>query len=212
MSWFSYIFPQTIFRASSTYNRDIRINEERGKLKLLANGSRQSGAYIEQLWRRAFKAFGIIPNSPVRSILVLGVAGGTVIHLLRDRYLRSRIVGVDIDPVMIDIGKRYFGLDAIPSLRIVQGDAKQFVHRTTDRFDLIIVDLFLGREIPAFVRSPIFLRRLRHILNSGGTVVINFLRELEYGMKSDKLMKILQKIFPTVSDFGMYHNRFFAAT
>lgn len=212
MSLLSYIFPQTIFRASSKYNRDIRINEECGELKLLVNGSRQSGKYIRKLWEASFRSFHIGRERKIKNILVLGVAGGTVIHLLHKRFPAARITGVDIDTVMIDIGNRYFGLNTIPVLRLVRDDAKHFVRRPAHRFDLIIVDLFFGREIPAFVESPIFLRRLRYMLDNGGTVVINYLRELEYGMKSDTLMETLQRIFPTVSDFGTYHNRFFAAT
>lgn len=211
MNRLSYLFPRVVAKLSSSYNQDIRIIEERGRYKLLVNGSRQSGKYIEDLWNAAFRSLHIDGGKRVRSILVLGVAGGTVIHLLHKRFPAARITGVDIDPVMIDIGKRYFGLDTIPVLRLVRDDARHFVRRTAHRFDLIIVDVFFGREIPAFVESPLFLRRLSQLLNNGGTVVINYLRELEYGMKSDTLMKTLQRIFPTVSDFGRYHNRFFAA-
>lgn len=211
MTLLSYIFPQTIFHASSKYNHDIRVIEERGELKLLVNGSRQSGKYIRELWEAALGLFRIGRERKIKNILVFGVAGGTVIHLLHKRFPAARITGVDIDTVMIDIGKRYFGLDTIPVLRLVRDDAKHFVRRPAQRFDLIIVDVFFGREIPAFVERSIFLRCLRYMLNNGGTVVINYLRELEYGMKSDKLMKTLQRIFPTVSDFGRYHNRFFAA-
>ena len=213
MSWLSHIYPQTILRMSSRYNRDIRINEERGTFKLLVNGSRQSGAYIELLWRRSFEEFGITPNNSVRSILVLGVAGGTVIHLLHHMYPAATITGVDVDDVMLDIGRTYFGLGNVKLLRLIHQDARPYVQEAAvqkKRYDLMIVDLFLGRDIPLFVRSPIFLRQLRRILKKDGTVVINFLRELEYGPKSDKLMIMLKKIFPTVLDFGIYHNRFFA--
>src|SRR3989344_2102034 len=111
MTWFSYIFPQTILRTSSKYNDDIRVNEERGKLKLLVNGSRESGEYIEKLWKEAFAAFGFGGlGSVTPSILVLGVAGGTVIHLLRRMFPAAAITGVDIDDVMLDIGRTYFGL------------------------------------------------------------------------------------------------------
>lgn len=212
MNWLSYLFPRVVAKLSSSYNQDIRIIEECGELKLLVNGSRQSGKYIRKLWEAAFGSFHIGRERKIKNILVLGVAGGTVIHLLHERFPAARITGVDIDPAMINIGKRYFGLNTIPALRFVRDDAQHFVRRTAHRFDLIIVDVFFGREIPAFVESSIFLRCLSQLLSNGGTVVINFLRELEYGMKSDKLMETLQKIFPTVSDFGMDHNRFFAAT
>ncbi len=219
MTWFSYLFPRTILRTSSRYNRDIRINEERGKLKLLVNGSRQSGEYIEKLWKEAFAAFNLrsdlkAPQGLTFSILVLGVAGGTVIHLLHHMYPAATITGVDIDEVMLDIGRTYFGLGAIERLTLVHQDAKQYVTEAITRkkrYDLIIVDLFFGRDIPAFVKDQVFLEQLHQLLKGNGRVIINFLREKEYELQSDELMKSLKKTFLAVGDFGIYHNRFFSA-
>ncbi len=214
MSWLSYVFPLTILRQSTKYNRDIRINEERGNYKLLVNGSRQSGEYIKLLWLHAFKKLGITADKQTRSILVLGVAGGTVIHILRGMYTKATIAGVDIDNVMIDIGKTYFGLKDIPRLLLVHQDAKQYIQQAIaqkKRYDLIIVDLFSGREIPGFVAHASFLRKLRTLRTKDGRIVINYLRELAYQKRSDRLMKTLKKLFSTVVDFGIYHNRFFAA-
>src|SRR3990167_7141257 len=103
MSWLSYFYPQTVGRFTSFYNKDIRVVEEQGRYKILVNGSRQSGPYIEMLWRKALSSFSITKNLPVKRILVLGVAGGNLIHLLRKMYPSASIVGVDIDQVMIDI-------------------------------------------------------------------------------------------------------------
>ena len=222
MTWFSYIFPQTILRTSSKYNSHIRINEERGKLKLLVNGSRESGEYIEKLWKEAFAAFGFgglgsglkLHQGLTPSILVLGVAVGTVIHLARRMYPKAAITGVDIDKVMLDIGRTYFGLGEAKGLTLIHQDAKQYVQKAVvqkKQYDLIIVDLFLGREIPGFVESQSFLRQLHRLLKKDGRVIINFLRELEYESVSDKLMERLKKTFRVVQDFGLYHNRFFWA-
>ena len=222
MHWISYLFPLAILRTSSKYNRDIRINQERGKLKLLVNGSRQSGKYIEKLWKRAFAAFGFgglvsglkLPQGLTPSILVLGVAGGTVIHLLKNMYPEAAITGVDIDEAMLDIGRRYFVLGNVKRLALVHRDARQYVTEAAKRkkqFDLIITDLFFGREIPDFVSSHAFLRQLRQILKKDGALVINYLRESEYGKRSDSFMEMLQTIFAVVQDFSLYHNRFFNA-
>ncbi|MBI5619444.1 methyltransferase domain-containing protein [Candidatus Gottesmanbacteria bacterium] len=214
MGILSYLIPQTILRTSSKYNRDIRINEERGKLKLLVNGSRQSGAYIERLWRRAFKAFAITHQNSVRSILVLGVAGGTVIQLLHRMYSDASITGVDIDEVMIHVGRTYFGLAAMNKLHLIRMDAKHYVRQAVAqkrRYDLVIVDLFFGRHIPAFIRSSRFLEQVKKLIQPDGRVIINYLREQEYKEQSDKLIALLQKMFVGVSDFGIFHNRFFSA-
>ncbi|MBI4062501.1 methyltransferase domain-containing protein [Candidatus Gottesmanbacteria bacterium] len=199
MSFVSYIIPQTIARFSTKYNHDIRVIEESGKFKLLVNGSRQSGKYIEWLWKRAFHAFRL---PPCQSILVLGVGGGTVIHLLHKRYPDANITAVDIDPKMIEIGKKYFGLSRVSNVELIIANAKNY--KITHEYDLIIVDLFLGRHIPDFVSSQSFLKQLR-----SKVVIINYLRELEYKEKSQKLEDLLETIFPVVKNYQIAHNSFY---
>ena len=199
MSRLSYLIPQVILKTTSGYNQDIRIIEESGRLKLLVNGSRQSGRYIEWLWKKALNAFRI---PPCQSILVLGVGGGTVIHLLHKRYPDAHITAVDIDPQMIDIGKKYFGLARVTNLVLVIANAKDY--KITRAYDLVIVDLFIGRHIPEFVGNEKFLRRFR-----SSTIIINYLRELEYKEKSRKLVDVLEKIFPVVKNYQIAHNSFY---
>ena len=213
MSWLSYFYPQTVGRFTSFYNKDIRVVEEQGRYKILVNGSRQSGPYIEMLWRKALSSFSITKNLPVKRILVLGVAGGNVIHLLRKMYPSASIVGVDIDQVMIDIGKQYFGLAGITKLQLVRVDAKAFIAQKNQkhRFDLVIVDTFFGRHSASFVTTRQFLLNLKALLRPEGAVIINYLRELEYQTKSEQFFQTLQGIFPLVRDKPIFRNRFFYA-
>lgn len=199
MSFVSYFIPQEVARFRTKYNPDIRIVEESGKLKLLVNGSRQSGKYVEWLWKKAFSAFNL---GPCRSILVLGVGGGTVIHLLRRRYPDAHITAVDIDPQMIEIGKKYFGLSRVPNLELIIADAKDY--KNTRRYDLVVIDLFIGRHIPDFVSSVAFLKRLE-----GSVVIINYLRELEYKEKSQQLQGMLERMFSIVKNYQIAHNSFY---
>lgn len=203
MSWRSYIYPQTIARFSSRYNRDIRVVEEHGKYKILVNGSPQSGPYIEKLWKKALRSFGFPKLITPKTILVLGIAGGTVIHVLHSWYPLAKITAVDIDQTMIDIGKKYFGLSSIKNLVLIHADARKSIK---NKYDLIIVDLSFGRNIPSFVTSKTFLLRLK---NRSKTIVINFLREREYKKISENFKQALGEIFATVREKSIFLNRFF---
>lgn len=212
MSVLSYFVPRTVLRSSSGYNRDIRVLEEQGNYKLLVDGSRQSGEYIRELWQHALGVFGMIPSPDVKRILVLGVAGGTVIHMLHALYPDATIDGVDIDQAMIDVGKKYFGLGTVQGLRLIKGDAKAFVERAVqrkNRWDVVIVDLYVGATVPPFVGQEEFLKLLKKILMPHGAVIINYLREFEYERLSDLLSDKLPKVFSEAKDTKIYCNRFF---
>lgn len=218
MNWLTYLFPQTLLIASSKYNREIRVNLEFNKPKLLVNGSRQSGEYIRKLWEVTFREFGI-KNRNAKQILVLGLGGGTVIQLLTKVYPRAKITAVEIDKKMIDIALKYFRLGELKNLQIVKDDAEHFIKEIVlargvpvkGKFNLIIIDLFSGRHIPEFVGSVKFLHNLQKTMIQDGTLIINYLRELEYQPKSNQLMNLLQKTFYQVQDFTIKCNRFFCA-
>jgi spermidine synthase len=207
-----FFIPKKIAEFHSPYNAYIRINEEIGGRKLLVNGSPQSGPYIEKLWSGAFGAFHIQQKKNVQTMLVLGIAGGTVIQMMHHMNPYAHITGVDIDPMMVTIGKKYFGLDTIPHLQLVCSDAQLFVKQEIKKqhtYDCVIVDMSFGRVIPEFLLDETFLTSVKRIINVRGFSVINFLRELEYEKKSVLLQKKLQDIFPVVRDYGIYRNRFF---
>src|SRR3989344_462699 len=100
-------FPVLLFKTSSRFNPDIRVVREWGGMKLLVNGSRQSGPNIRKLWERAFRAFRLDAVGTIKSILVLGIGGGTVIELLSARFPTAAITAVDVDQTIIDIAKDY---------------------------------------------------------------------------------------------------------
>lgn len=214
MSLLSFFIPQTVLRFSSTYNSDIQVTRGLGGTRLLVNGSWQSGPYIRKLWTSAFRKFGIDALQNIRTILVLGVGGGTVIELLAKRFPHATITAVDIDPTMIAIAKDYFGVDKYLNVHLERGDANVFVTQSGKKgtaFDLVIVDLFIGPTIPEFVSSTPFLNNLHAIVTPGGHLVINYLRELEYREKSDELMLRLNALWGHVEDMNLYNNRFFLA-
>lgn len=212
MGWSTYLLPKKIARFSSPYNRDILVVEEQGKNKLLVNGSKQSGEYIKKLWQFALSKFGIIPSPDVKKILVLGVAGGTVIHLLHALYPHASIDGVDIDEKMLDIGRKYFGLSKIEGMTLSTADANEFIKKSAaggKTWDMIVVDLFIGPEIPTFVDNEIFFKGIKKITSPRGMVIINYLRERAYKEQSEILYKRLKKIFTRVQDAQIAFNRFF---
>ncbi len=210
--WLSYLFPRKLAEFSTKYNKYIRVNDEFGQRKLLVNGSVQSGRYIRSLWKHAFKAFGIFNRLKWNNVLVLGMGGGTVIELLHSQFPNALITGVDIDPVIIDIAKKYFLTGDRTYLQLVTADARTYVQKSTPAFDCIIIDIFIGNAIPQFVKTNSFITYCKQRLSPGGAICINYLQDREYREKSDELNKALCSMFRAVQDFRIANNRFFFAS
>lgn len=180
-------------------------------MKLLVNGSPQSGAYIEKLWKNAFHHFSV-DSYEAKNALVLGVGGGTVMTLLSSSFPGIKQTCVDIDKVILDIAKKYFSIHLIQNIKLIQADAKTYVKQSVARnktYDSIIIDLSIGGRIPTFVEQKEFIQFIHSLLSPKGFVCLNYLQEKEYEMKSDTLFHTLQSVFPTVSDYRIARNRFF---
>jgi spermidine synthase len=144
-------------------------------LRLISGGSVQSVAVPPGTTPRGYWRAMLPARSP-DSALVLGLGGGTIVHLLWQTNPSLPVVGVDVDGTALELARRHFGLTA-PSLRLVQSDALAFVRRCRERFGLVIVDLFAGESLAQVVSMKSFQRRIRQLAAPGGTVVWNLHRD-----------------------------------
>jgi len=188
------------------------VNDEYGMRKLLVNGSVQSGRYIQSLWKGAIKKFGISKDLAWKNILVFGVGGGTVIDILHEKFPNARITAVDIDPMIIDIAKKYFLTRDCSYIRFVSADAKAYVTKTEKQYDCIVIDIFIGNAVPDFVKTKEFIGNCRKGLSPNGVLLVNYLQDREYGEKSKEFNRTLQSIFSRVLDYRRANNRFFNAS
>ena len=110
-------------------------------------------------------------------ILVLGVGGGAVINTFAALLNPGAIVGVELDPVHIEVAEEHFLLPGIP-VTIHQADAIDWVNSYRgERFDIVIEDLFeekAGEPVRVAAAESAWFRKLRKLLRPGGTLVINF--------------------------------------
>jgi len=109
----------------------------------------------------------------VRSVAILGNAGGTTARAYGVFYPSARIVGVELDPVVTAAARRYLGLGRIPRLHVVTADARPFLERTHERFDAILIDAYRQPYVPFYLATQQFFRLVRSRLRPGGVVALN---------------------------------------
>src|SRR5690625_1752355 len=83
------------------------------------------------------------------SVLVLGMGAGCVVDSLRNRYnYHGPVTGVELDPVVIEIARTEFNILKDPKVELIEADAEKFIAETRQKFDLIVIDLFVDIQVP----------------------------------------------------------------
>jgi spermidine synthase len=121
----------------------------------------------------------MLPPDRRRSLLVLGLGGGSVARVLRALAPRARIVGVERDRAVLRAARRQLGLAAL-GVEVVEADARVYLAGLHRRFDLIVEDVFVGSG--RAVHKPEWLAGaalagLARRLAPGGLLVSNALDE-----------------------------------
>jgi spermidine synthase len=214
MSLLSYIFRREIYRSSSPYNTDICVIEKNSSLRLFVNGIEQSGGSIDSVLRRAYNA--CIFSSEIHTMLLLGVGGGSLISMIQKQFPDCHVDAVDIDSEIIKIAKTYFGFQHKRNVTWHISDAFAFVQHAVKKhdsaYDLIIIDLYVGRDIPEFVWNCSFLKYIQMLLAPKGSIFINVVHDERYINNMKKLVEILQSLFKRVQIHPIEYNTFFLAT
>lgn len=157
-----YLFPQVVKKYESNLNKDIELVNFSGQLRLDMGGLTQSGKIIESIWNTGFRKLltkGFIPQK----VLILGFGAGSAAKLIRRKWPKSQITGIEIDAAVIQIGKDHFQVEKISDLTILNADAYKYVMDSNEEFDLTIIDCYLGDQIPKSLESLKFLKKLKSI-------------------------------------------------
>ena len=170
----SYFIPVNVYRKNSALSKSIEVTWANGQLVLDSKNTNYSYGSLQRILRKGLKKIGFSTVAKMQDILVLGVAGGSVIKTLVDEIgYNGKITGVEIDRDIIAIANKWFGLDKIANLELIVDDAFEFVLKTKDRYDLIIVDIFQDATMPAFLFERFFADRIGFLLKPDGYILFN---------------------------------------
>jgi len=187
----------------SKYNGNLKVVRTWGMgTYIQADGLTQSGGIVESIWRSTLKK---IQSSKfkVQSCLILGLGGGTVAKLIRKNWKEAKITGIDIDPVMVELGKKYLEFDD-KKVKIIIADAFNFNRQSAisnQHFDLIVVDLYNGDKFPQKFATENYIHLVRHGLARSGLAVFNRLYYKDKKMEAEKFGLKLQRVFGKVEYF-----------
>jgi len=181
----------------SKFNGDIKVIKTWGMgTYIQAGGLTQSGGIVEDIWKSTLRK---IYNSQftINNCLILGLGGGTLAKLIKKNWPEAKITGVDIDPIMIELGKKYLDLNS-DGVKIIVADASNPSNFSNQKYDLVIVDLYQGDKFPKEFATENYIHLVRTILSKSGIVIFNRLRYKNKKEEAEKFGKKLQKYFSKV--------------
>jgi len=131
------------------------------------------------VWDALVAPLLLLPPARRRSVLILGLGGGSAARVVRALAPKAEIVGVEFDPEVVSAAREHFDLDEI-GVRVIEGDARTYLGRTRRVFDAVLEDVFVGtaRKIrkPDWLPEPGLARAARRVA-PGGILVSNTIDE-----------------------------------
>jgi spermidine synthase len=116
-------------------------------------------------------AFLVQPD--IRRALVIGMGGGLVAQPLRQLEPELEVDFVEIDAVVPEIAETYGFWTPHPLERVHIADGRQFVRRSSESWDFIYVDAYIGLAVPFHLTTWEFFELAADHLAPGGVFGVN---------------------------------------
>lgn len=138
--------------------------------------------------RAMFSSYLFRPKQ--EQVLIVGLGGGAMVHFLRHYDPRLRIDVVEIDPAVVKIADKFFGVRSGGTVEIITADAFDYLPKTQKQYDVIYMDAFLkpteqtdSTGVPLRIKGVQFYKDVQKKLVPEGLVVWNI--NVHPGLKED---------------------------
>ena len=172
-----------LFRADTQYHR-ITVTEDAEVRHLRFDSSHQSALeiadpYVSRIRYPDYMHLALALKPDPERVLVLGLGGGAITKRFWRDYPDVQVDSVEIDPVVVDVARRYFWLPEDERLRIFTEDARRYVQRTGETYDIVIVDAYYSDSLPFHLTTDEFLREVRAVMAPDGVIAYNVISATE---------------------------------
>ncbi|XP_057511707.1 uncharacterized protein LOC130793847 [Actinidia eriantha] len=165
---------QVVTAIRSNYNDIVIVDTPRSHNvhSMYNKGHKWTGLY----WDEFASLPAILPQGPVA---IFGLGGGTVAHLMLDIWPSLELEGWEIDKILIDMAREYFGLLDIEKqtpaggiLRVCVGDALSPSVTVPGGYAGIVIDLFSdGKVLPQLEEVSTWLDMYDKLMPNGRLMV-----------------------------------------
>lgn len=143
-----------------------------------------------------------VPEGGFSSMCLIGSAAGTIPKQYAAVYGdRVQIDGVELDPEIVEVGRRYFRMgeeEALGVLHVYVQDGRYFLSTVPRRYDIVAIDAYRQPYIPFHLTTEEFFAQVRAHLESNGVCAINVGHVVGDERLVDAIAATMQRVFPSV--------------
>ncbi|MFA7230679.1 MAG: fused MFS/spermidine synthase [Victivallaceae bacterium] len=139
-------------------------------------------------------------NLPPKRVLFIGLGSGIVPRFVRKHFSETIIDIAEIDGEIPGIAEKYFGFKTDARTNIIIGDARDYINRTQEKYDAIIIDAYNADCIPFQLTTEEFYRKVRRALVDDGIMNVNVANLGKPKFIAGEL-KTVKTVFPELAVF-----------
>lgn len=146
-----------------------------------------------------FTALHQVLHPNISQALIIGGGAYNIPKKLLSDISDIQVDVAEIDPALLPIAERYFGLTVDSRLTNHIADGRRFLHDTSRTYDLIYSDVYYSLFLPPHLATKEFFLAAKGKLNTAGLFLGNFIGELSSDETTSLLlseMRTFQEVFP----------------
>ena len=206
--------PDLIYEQESLYNyiqvtqlpngtRELILNEGQAIHSIYYPNPKTvlTGWYWDYFLAAPYFNAGFTPQK-LHRVAIIGLAAGTIAHQFTKVYGQVSIDGVEIDPSIVDVGRKYFAMNE-PNLHVHIQDGRTYLETTQAQYDVVAIDAFQQPYIPFQLTTHEFFSTIRSHLSSTGVVALNTAHTPHDYRLVQAFVNTMSKVFPSVYVFDV---------
>ena len=140
-----------------------------------------------------FMTASLMYAKDVHSVLEIGFGGGRTSWYLHRFLPNVQVTSVELDPTVVALARKYFGIKEEPNFQVVNRDGRLFLQESKEHYDLILIDAYRGPFVPFHLLTKEFYQIVKGHLADGGVVAQNVEPST---MLFDSAVKTINAVFP----------------
>jgi spermidine synthase len=210
----SHLFEIHIESTSSEHNPHLYVSLRKGRYQLSTANAIYSFEDLYYNFSDAFTAIDL-DKMDIQNVLILGFGLGSIPVILEQNFKKKyHYTGIEIDEEVLYLASKYALPEISSGVELICANAIDFVNQSTQKYDMIAVDLFQDDIIPEQFEQLVFLENLKKLLTPKGAILYNRLAHNAEDIKQSKsfyhdaFIKVFTKgTYLEVNDNWMLLNR-----